>query len=236
MMTFWNLDNHLVAFMGMEMVVCQLLVCDCSEHEYVRINHNGCLIIPRGVQFGKELFPKMVVPRNHAAPYPDPTTGKEAHFITDGNFQQHGHHLPRHVAGDFLLYTTEVVHLRGVGVVKPSAAPSLSISTLSTLAYMAQIQSAPATPGLPKVNPGSPRVEPDLSSKRWEDTSSSKGHKHQVSAATGSSTLHWKSPMSRTMTRTAKGTRKTKYVIKITKGAGNVQTRPWPSKAQKLTL
>ena len=39
-MTFRNPDNHLVMFMGMEMVVHQLLMWDCSECEYVRTNHN----------------------------------------------------------------------------------------------------------------------------------------------------------------------------------------------------
>ena len=37
------------------------------------------------------------------------------------------------------------------------------------------------------MDPGSPRVEPDLSSKRKEDSSSSKGHKHHVSVVAGSS-------------------------------------------------
>ena len=78
------------------------------------------------------------------------------------------------------------MHLRSIGVVKPSSAPSLSISMLSSLASLAQIQPAPTSPGLPKINPGSPKVEPDLSSKRQEDTSSSKSHKCPVSATTGS--------------------------------------------------
>ena len=183
-MMFWNPDNNPVVFLGSEMVVCQVLVWDCSECKYERTNHNRHLIIPRGVQFGKELFPEIVILRNHAAPYPDPTTGKEAPFITVGTFNS----MDTGIAGDCQLYTTEeVVCLRSVGVVKPSAAPSLSISTLPTLASLAQMQSAPITLGLPKMDPGSPRVEPDLSSKRQEDLSSLKGHKYQVSAAAGSS-------------------------------------------------
>ena len=85
-MTFRNLDNQPVAFMGMEMIIHQLLMRDCPEHEYVRTNCNRCLIIPRGVQFGKELFPEIVIPQNHAAPYHDPKTGNEAPFITVGPF------------------------------------------------------------------------------------------------------------------------------------------------------
>ena len=158
-MTFRNPDNHLVMFMGMEMIIHQLLMWDCLEHKYARANHNGCLIIPRGLQ-----------------------------FHNCGNFQQHGTLLPG-ITRDLQLYTTkEVLRLRSTGVVKPSSAPSLSISTLSSLVSLAQIQPAPTTLGLPKIGPGSPKIEPDLSSKRWEDKSSSKGHKWPVSAAAGSST------------------------------------------------
>ena len=73
-MTFRNQDNHPVAFTGEGLIICQLLVRDCLEHEYVRANCNGCLLIPRGMQFGKELFPEIVIPQNHAAPYCDPNT------------------------------------------------------------------------------------------------------------------------------------------------------------------
>ena len=95
------------------------------------------------MQFGKDLFPEIVIPRNDAALYPDPTTGKEAPFITVGTFSSTDTLFPG-VARDWQLYTTEeVVCLRSVGVVKPSSAPSLSISTLPTLASLAQMQSAP---------------------------------------------------------------------------------------------
>ena len=176
----------LVQINKMFVLCCVLKVQHCLESEYERTN--GCLIIPRGTQFGQKLFPEIVIPRNHAAPYPDPTTGKEAPFMTVGTFSSMDPMFPG-IAGDWQLYTTqEVVHLRSTGVLRPSAAPSLSISTLPTLASLAQMQSAPITPGLPKMDLGSPRVELDLSSKRQEDLSSLKGHKCQVSAATGSST------------------------------------------------
>ena len=68
-MTFPNLDNHPVAFMANAMVIHQLLVRDCLEHEYASTSHGGCLIIPRGTQFGHKLFPEIVIPTNHAAPY-----------------------------------------------------------------------------------------------------------------------------------------------------------------------
>lgn len=48
-MMIWNPDNHLVAFMGNDMVVHQLLTQDCLECEYERTSCGGCLIIPRGM-------------------------------------------------------------------------------------------------------------------------------------------------------------------------------------------
>ena len=155
--------------------------------EYERTNRNGCLLIPRGMQFTKELFPEIVVLWNHAAPYHDPKTGKEAPFITSGTFQQHGHTFPRCCIRDLELYTTEeVMSLRSAGVVKSSSDASLSLSKLSSFTSLAQIQSA--TPATPKIIPGSPKVELDSSSKRQDYTSSLKSHKHPVSAAAGSST------------------------------------------------
>ena len=120
----------------------------------------------------RSYFPEIFILQNHAAPYHDPNTGKEALFVTVGTFSSMDTLFPG-VTRDLQLYTTEeVVHLRSAGVVKPSSAPSFSISMLSSLASLAQIQPAPTTLGLPKINPGSPKVEPGSSSKRWEDTSS----------------------------------------------------------------
>ena len=69
-MTFRNQENHPVAFTGEGLIMCQLLVQDCPEHEYGRTTCNRCLLIPRGVQFSKELFPQIVVPQNHCCPIP----------------------------------------------------------------------------------------------------------------------------------------------------------------------
>ena len=88
------------------------------------------------------------------------------------------------IARDLELYTTEeVMSLRSAGILKSSSGASLSLSKLSLLAYLAQIQSAPATP---KVIPGSPKAEPDSSSKRWDHTSPLKSQKSPVSVAAGS--------------------------------------------------
>ena len=87
-MTFRNQENHPVSFTGDGLIIHQLLAWDCMECEYERTISNRCLLIPRGVQLTKDLFPEIVVPWNHAAPYHDPKTGKEAPFITMGPFSK----------------------------------------------------------------------------------------------------------------------------------------------------
>ena len=212
-MMFRNHENHPVSFTGDGLIICQLLVQDCTEHKYERTTCNGCLLIPRGMQFTKELFPEIVVLRNHAAPYCDPKTGKEAPFITMGPFSSKDTLFPGVIARDLELYTTEeVMSLRSTGILKSPSGASLSLYKLSLFTSLAQIQSAPTTP---KVTPGSPKVESDSSSKRWDYTSSLKSHKHPVSVAAGSSTSLERS-MSRTVTLSADGVR-TKVMTKIVK-------------------
>ena len=113
-MTFRNQQNHPVSFTADGLMVCQLLTWDCTECEYVMTTCNRCLLIPRGVQFPKDLFPEIVILCNHAAPYRDPITGKEAPFMTIGPFARRDT-LFWGVARDLELYTTEeVITLRNV--------------------------------------------------------------------------------------------------------------------------
>ena len=162
-MTFRNQENHPVSFTGDGQIICQLLVQDCTECEYTMTTHNGHLLIPRGMQFPKDLFPEIVVLQNYAAPYHDPKTGKETPFITMGPFSRKDMLFPG-VAGDLELYTTEeVITLRNVGILNPlqvPANPSLSCHLLTSLGQI------PSTPATPKVTPHSSKVKLDLSSKR----------------------------------------------------------------------
>ena len=136
------------------------------------------------MQFTKELFQEIVVLWNHAAPYHDPKTGKEAHFITMGPLSSKDTLFPG-VTRDLELYTTEeVMSLRSTGILKSPSGASLSLYKLSSLTSLAQIQSIPTTH---KVTPGSPKVELDSSSKRQDYTSYLKSQKHLVSVAAGSS-------------------------------------------------
>ena len=122
--TFRNQQDHPVSFTGDGLLVCQLLVWDYPEHEYVMGTHNGCFLINRGVQFPKDLFPEIVIPPNHAEPYCDPKTGNDAPFMTVGLFARRDM-LFCGIARDLELYTTEeVITLRNVGIFKSSSSAS----------------------------------------------------------------------------------------------------------------
>ena len=114
-MTFRNQQNHPVSCTADGLLVCELLALDCSEHKYALASHNGHLLIPRGVQFPKDLFTEIVIPHNHTEPYRDPKTGKEAPLITVGPFTS-SDTLFCSIVGDLEPYTTEeVITLRNVG-------------------------------------------------------------------------------------------------------------------------
>ena len=158
-MTFRSQQNHPVSFTGDGLLVCQLLTQDCPEHEYVMATHNGCLLIPRGMQFPKDLFPEIVIPHNHAEPYCDPKTGKEAPFMTIGPFTRRDM-LFHGIARDLELYTTEeVITLRNVGVFKSSSSASQSLPKLPSLTSLGQTLSSPTSP---KVTPHSPKIRTRL--------------------------------------------------------------------------
>ena len=116
--------------------------------------HNGYLLIPRGMQFPKDLFPEIVITMR------DPKTGKEASV---GPFARRDM-LFHGIAGDLELYTTEeVITLRNAGVFKSSSSASQSLPKLPSLASLGQTLSSPASP---KVTPHSPKIELDSSSKK----------------------------------------------------------------------
>ena len=128
-MTFRNQENHPVSFTADGLIIQPATrMWDCTEHEYMMTTHNGHLLIPRGMQFPKDLFPEIVVLRNHATPYHDPKTGKEAPFITIGPFSRRDM-LFLGITGDLELYTTEeVITLRNAGIFKSSSGASQSLS------------------------------------------------------------------------------------------------------------
>ena len=81
-MTFRHPQNHPCSFTVDVLLVHQLLARDCSPREYERDRRRRCLLIPRGVHFSTDLFPQIIVPQGHAAPYSNPQSGVEAPFFT----------------------------------------------------------------------------------------------------------------------------------------------------------
>ena len=150
-MTFLSQQNHPVSFTVDGLLVHQLLTWDCPLCEYMMDKCHGCLLVPRGVHYLPDLFPQILTPRNHTTPYRDPQMGEDAPFVTVGPFLStdtllHGS------AGDLDLYTAkEVVALRNAGV------------------FISSICSA-STPTLPSP---APKVEPDFSTRKQDQRSSS---------------------------------------------------------------
>ena len=104
-MTFRSQQNHPVSFTGDGLLVHQLLTQDCPQCEYMMDRHHGHLLIPRGMQFLPELFPQIVVPRNHVTPYRNPKTGEDAPFVTVSPFVSMDT-LFHSAASDLELYTS----------------------------------------------------------------------------------------------------------------------------------
>ena len=163
-MTFRSQQNHPISFTVDCLLVCQLLVQDCPLRKYAMDRCQRHLLIPRGMHFSPNLFPQILIPRNHMTPYHDPKMREDAPFVTIGPFTStdtlfHGS------AGDLDLYTAEeVVALRNARVFKSSI-------------------SGPSTPILPSLTS---KVEPDFSTSKQDHRSSPQSDKCPVSVATGS--------------------------------------------------
>ena len=143
-MTFWNPQNHPTSFTADVLLVHQLLARDCSPREYVEDRCCRCLIIPRGLHFSSDLFPQIIVPHDHTAPYHNSRSGGEAPFFTVGPFMSMDMLFPG-TAGDLDLFTDEeVIALTCVGVLK---SPITGTSN-------------------PHVPSPAPRMEPDSSTRK----------------------------------------------------------------------
>ena len=137
-MTFRNQQNHPVSFTTDGLIVCLLLMQNCTEHEYMMTTHKQCLLIPRGVQFSKDLLPEIAIPCNHTTPCHDPITGKEAPFVTVGPFSGRDM-LFWGIARDLELYTAEeVITLRNTGIFRSSSGTSKSLPRLPSLTSLGQ--------------------------------------------------------------------------------------------------
>ena len=122
-MTPRHTENHSYAMVTTNMIVRRLLSLPNWEPMVRKQTKGGCLLIPRGVQFGPTLFPEIVVPRNHASPPVDPVTHQEAPFWTVGPFWAIDTIFPSFPVGLELFTAEEVVKLKELGVLNPPNAP-----------------------------------------------------------------------------------------------------------------
>ena len=115
--------NHSYAMVTNNMVVRRLLSLPNWDPSDRKQTKGGCLLIPRGVQFGPELFPEIVIPRNHAGPLIDSITWQEVALWTIGPFRAVDTIFPS-FPGDLELFTAEeVAKLKELGVLNPPHAP-----------------------------------------------------------------------------------------------------------------
>ena len=125
--------------------------------------HNRCLIIPRGLHFSSDLFPEIVIPHDHVAPYRNPQTGLEAPLFTVGLFASTDMLFPG-TPGDLDLFTNEEVYaLARIGSLKSpiTGAPNVDVPTPTS------------------------RMEPDPSTRKQIHQDSLR-HRHPVYSAAGS--------------------------------------------------
>ena len=143
-MTFQSPQNHPSSFTEDVLLVCQLLAQDCPPHEYAMDRHRRRLLIHRGVYFSPDLFPQIVVPHDHAAPYSDPQSGGEAPFFTVGPFTSMDTLFPS-TAGDLDLFTDKEV---------------------SALTHIGVLQSPITSTSNPHIPSPASRMEPDSSTRK----------------------------------------------------------------------
>ena len=85
-MTFSEPSSHSFAIIASSMVVRRLLSVANWDPAERTLTTEGCLLIPRGVQFGPGLFLDLVMPHIHAAPLIDSITWHEVPFWMVGHF------------------------------------------------------------------------------------------------------------------------------------------------------
>ena len=115
--------NHAFTMAARDMVVRRLLSVPNWEPTERKLIVGGCLLILRGVHFGPELFPDLVILCNHVGPLIDSITWQEMPFWMTGPFRATDPIFPG-LPGDLELFTAEeVAKLKELGVLNPPNAP-----------------------------------------------------------------------------------------------------------------
>ena len=117
-MTSRDPENHWYVTVSEKIIVRQLLsVLNWDPLERKRIK-GGCLLIPRGVQYGPRLFPELVVPCNHAGPPINPAMGQDADRWVLLRCGSHFSRFPRRFG---IVHCQGSNPIKGVGDSDPSA-------------------------------------------------------------------------------------------------------------------
>ena len=115
--------NHAFTMAARNMVVRRLLSVPNWEPTERKLIMGGRLLIPRGVHFGPELFPDLVILHNHVGPLIDSITWQEMPFQMIGPFRATDPIFPG-LPGDLELFTAkEVAKLKELGVLNPPNVP-----------------------------------------------------------------------------------------------------------------
>ena len=179
--------NHAYTMVTNNMVVWRLFFVPNWEPGERKLTAGGHLLIPRGMQFGPELFPDLVIPRNHVGPLVNMAMQQEVPFQTIGPFQATDLIFPG-PPGDLELFTAkEVAKLKELGVLNPANVPGhLSLFPLFVSSSRGKVVSA--TLGSPPPDFDAHGIGQSLATDHDEESilsnSSSDHHSNTVDSST----------------------------------------------------
>ena len=180
--------NHAYAMVTSNMVVRRLLSLPNLEPADRKLTKGGCLLIPRGMQFGPRLFPEIVIPCNDAGPLVDSAMWQKVPFWTIGPFQAIDTIFPS-LPGDLELFTAEeVAKLKELGILNPPNAPEC-LPLFPLLVPSSQGKVVSTALGAPPPDLGAHGIGESLVTDRDEESILSDSYSDRHSNTTDSSTM-----------------------------------------------
>ena len=170
------------------MVVRRLLSLLNWEPTDRKHTKGGCLLIPRGMQFGPRLFPEIVIPRNHMGPLVNSAMWQEVPFQTIGPFRAIDTIFPG-LPGDLELFTAEeVAKLKELGVLNPPNVPE-HLPLFPPLVPSSRGKVVSATLGAPPPDLNADDIGQSLMTDRDEESILSNSYSDHHSNTADSSTM-----------------------------------------------
>ena len=184
--------NHMYAMVTSNMVVRRLLWGGCWEPAERKLTIGGCLLIPRGMQFGPWLFPEIVILRISVGPLVNSATWQEVPFWTIGPFRAIDSIFPG-FPGDLELFTAEeVAKLKELGILNPPNMPEC-LPLLPPLVSSNQGKVVSAALGMPPPDLDANGIGQSLATDRDEESILSNSYLDHHSNTVDSSTM-WGRP------------------------------------------